>query len=103
MEARSMRFSEVGLLAMEDVTAKPEILEAVNDRAREEKCLISGCEQGTSKRGLCERHYQMFVRTKKSKPRRERRSFEEQKIHEGLILAPGAIRGITSDNPFANV
>lgn len=98
-----MRFSEVGLLAMEDVTAKPEILDAVHDRAREEKCLIDGCDHEASKRGLCERHYQMFVRMKRTKPARERRSFEEGAIREGLILAPGAIRALTADNPFANV
>ena len=96
-----MRFSEVAVLAMEDISADPEISESVRLRALEGKCLIEQCECESCKRGLCQRHYEMFARTKRDTPVRERRAFEEKMIRRGLILAPGAIRALTADNPFA--
>lgn len=98
-----MRFQDMGILAMEDVTPEPGIEKAVCERAREGSCLIDGCDQKATTRGLCDRHYQTFVRTKRDTPARERRAFEEKLIRQGLILAPGAIRDLTSDNPFTNV
>ena len=44
------------------------------------------------------------LKTKKSQPMRERAKFERDLIRDGLVLAPGAIRAMTTDNPFlANV
>ena len=98
-----MRFETARTISMGDVTAKPEITEAVRDRVREGKCLIEGCDCDANTRGLCEPHYQLFIRAKKSKPRSERADFEAAVIRDGMILAPHQVLKINSTNPFAHI
>lgn len=98
-----MLFESERLISMDQVTAKDAKRGEVLDRVRAGKCLIAGCQHETDRRGLCNQHYLVFIRTKKQFPMKERVRWEAAAIEEGLILAPGAIRVLTTPNPFANV
>ena len=88
-------------LSMTETRAKRTVAQAVNSKAKEGHCLICGCQVGQQgRRGLCNKHYLIFYRTKMSKPKRERVKFEEEQIREGRILAINQIREIRTPNPF---
>lgn len=86
---------------MVDLACKRSLKRAVEGKVREGKCLIDGCCLKTTKRGLCETHYQQFLnRKRKQDGKTEALAFEAECIREGLILAAGASREIKATDPF---
>lgn len=75
------------------------------ERVKEGKCLH--CDEKPTRRGLCERHYQLFRRSMLNKPNtRERAEFEKQAIEQAKILPIQQMRELTrdaSDDPFAEL
>lgn len=75
------------------------------DRVKEGKCLH--CDEKPTRRGLCERHYQLFRRNKLAKPNtRERAEFEKQAIEQAKILPIQQMRELqrdSSNDPFADM
>lgn len=90
-------------VAMSNVTAKASVREKVRERVLASKCLIDGCEDSPTTRGLCQKHYIAFLREQASRQEGEQANFESAAIKEGLILAVGEVREIKSPSPFANV
>lgn len=70
----------------------------VEARVKECKCLI--CDADATRRGLCFRHYQLYLRTMRSRPRAERADFEVTQIKAGRVLAQGEMGRIKRGNPF---
>lgn len=89
---------------MSGVTAKDSVREAVRAKVLAGECLIDGCNRTVTTRGLCDTHYQMFVRAISEKDSSDRVEFERIAIRDGLILAVGEQQRIKcGPNPFANV
>lgn len=86
-------------LSMSSVTAKKTKAAHVQTRVREQKCLV--CEEGSATRGLCIRHYRMFLMQLKSRSQRDRVAYEEELIREGKVLASQQVWEIRRDDPFA--
>jgi hypothetical protein len=72
----------------------------VVSRVRKRRCLVKTCEGLSTRRGLCQRHYQLFLRTVVSKPLSDRVAFEVEAIRRGLILPCQQCRAIRNPNPF---
>jgi NAD(P)H-hydrate repair Nnr-like enzyme with NAD(P)H-hydrate epimerase domain len=86
-------------LAMADVTAKSRIAKQINDKAKDDVCLICG-KAANGSRGLCTADYLKFYRTMMALPKKERIAFEEEQIREGRVLASLQINSIRRPNPF---
>lgn len=98
-----MSFAEQQLsrwLSMAETQAKRTILKDVHQSVRDGKCLVCEDKDDNNRRGLCMACYQQFLRTRASKPKRERIEFEEINIREGRILPVGQLREIRKPNPF---
>lgn len=74
------------------------IEEQLKERVRSCKCLL--CTDTPFRRGLCYRHYRLFLRTMTAKPMRLRAKFQAQLIAAGKLLAAGVVRQLRTDNPF---
>lgn len=82
-------------------TAKRSKAAQVEERVKAGKCLV--CEMAATRRGLCFRHYQMYLRYVASKPRGDQADVELRCIQEGRILAVNQVREIKRENPFAEL
>lgn len=86
----------------ESVTAKRTVAAQVNERVLSGLCLH--CDQGASTRGLCHRHYQLFLRLMKEQGTKAAQAeFEADAIREGKVLAVGQCREIKRENPFGDL
>lgn len=93
--------SEVSrLIAMEGIATKPAIRTQVETRVKGGLCLIPTCECVGRRRGLCDAHYQQFLRTLRDKPRAERIEFETALIRKGLVLGSHEMKQMKRPNPF---
>lgn len=82
-------------------TAKRSKVAEIEERVKSGKCLV--CETEATRRGVCFRHYQMFLRWLASKPKEQRAETEVRCIQEGRILAVNQVREIKAVNPFADL
>lgn len=86
---------------MKTILIDPEIALIVLEKVRKGICLTCGCCIGKNgRRGLCDRDYQIYYRTKISLPRRQQQEFEVRLIRKGQILARQQIRQLRNPNPF---
>jgi len=86
-------------IAMASVKARGKTAEVVRERVLAGQCLIEGCPNEPTRRGLCTNHYQQFRNTLASKGDKAV-AFEEELIRKGLILPVGEVREIRQPNPF---
>ena len=85
-----------------EAVAKRTVESKVQERVKGGKCLV--CEDAADYRGLCHRHYRLFLRLQKERDSKQQRAeFEQSAIRDGLILAPGFVRDIKRENPFASL
>lgn len=84
---------------MASVTIKNNISKKILERAKTQLCLH--CDSKAKKRGLCDRHYQQFIRARNLKPKKQWADFEVRQIKDGKILNVGQVHEIKSDSPFA--
>lgn len=82
-------------------TAKRSRASQVEERVKSGKCLVCDCQ--AERRGVCFRHYQMFLRLVASKPKDVRAETEVRAIQAGKILAVNQIRAMKQENPFAEL
>jgi len=73
----------------------------IEERVKSGKCLV--CDELATRRGVCFRHYQMFLRYLASKPDADRAETEVRAIQEGRILGVNQVRAIKQENPFADL
>ena len=85
---------------MSQITTKESERARVHERIRAGKCLIPECENNYHSRGLCPKHYSLFVRELKSRDDEKKVEFEADAIKQGLILEAHAVSGIKDPSPF---
>lgn len=73
----------------------------VAERVRSGKCLV--CDAPAEVRGLCQRHYRLFLRKAVLLPQNERQRFLDDAIREGLILPAWGVCDLKRDDPFAGI
>lgn len=73
----------------------------VAERVRSGKCLV--CDAPAEVRGLCQRHYRLFMRKAALLPQKEQQRFLEDAIREGLILPAWGVCALKRDDPFAGI
>lgn len=74
----------------------------LEERVREGKCILEGCDRPIESRGLCAYHRQVWYRRLWSRPSdKDRAEFERRSVELGLILAPGEQQELQRDDPFA--
>lgn len=81
------------------VEAKRSIAAQVGERVKSGKCLV--CESDAKRRGLCNTHYQAFLRRQRDKDnKQEQVEFEESCIREGKILPVHEMARMKRVDPF---
>lgn len=89
------------LIAMSEVKAKPKHRDRIEKRIGAGKCIVPECNEEHAKRGVCHRHYQMFLRRQAEADDAE--EFETEAILEGLILPVNEVRKLNRDDAFSKL
>ncbi|TXH50259.1 MAG: hypothetical protein E6Q97_20920 [Desulfurellales bacterium] len=81
--------------------AKKSAAKRVAERVQAGVCLV--CDAPAEVRGLCQRHYRLFMRKAALLPQKEQQRFLEDAIREGLILPAWGVCALKRDDPFAGI
>jgi aminopeptidase C len=76
----------------------PTLAELAKKRAKNGRCILTGCNESQDKRGLCQNHYQQFYAMLEKQT--DKKDYDERMVRVGQILKSGDIREINSPNPF---
>ena len=87
-------------IAMANTRPKGRVAAAVREKVLADKCLIDGCDHPPTRRGLCTRHYHLFLKTLEAEGPEKAAELEQQLIKDGLVLPVGLVRAIRNPNPF---
>ena len=94
-----MRLAQVSRWIMAAAVKSSEVAR-VEAKTKDGKCILPDCDCERQTRGLCQRHYQQFIRSLRETPKGERADFEAKAIKRGLVLAAQGIRDYTRQDPF---
>ena len=82
--------------------AKKSVETRVAERVRAGRCLV--CDATAEVRGLCNRHYRLFMKRVAERPtQKERQQFLEDAIRAGLVLDGYRVRELRAVDPFAEL
>jgi len=96
-----MPTTQISRWIMANIEASGRTAERVRARVLAGECLVDGCADEPTRRGLCTNHYHRFRATLLSKgSAKARAEFEAETIRAGLVLPVGQVRELRNPNPF---
>lgn len=85
-----------------EAVAKKSAETRVAERVRAGQCLV--CDATAEVRGLCNRHYRLFLkRVAERRTQKDRQQFLDDAIRAGLVLDGYRIRELRAVDPFAEL
>lgn len=81
--------------------AKKSAAKRVAERVQAGVCLV--CDAPAEVRGLCQRHYRLFMRKAALLPQKEQQRFLDDAIRAGLVLDGYRVRELRAVDPFAEL
>ena len=98
METQLIRWS-----GMTEIKLSKKVQQYVDKCIESRECLIEGCTEEGTRRGLCNKHYIQYRKSAAALKKMARIEFERQAIKSGRILPAGAVARIRRENVFSDL